>query len=272
MMGPRRIVSPEDIMQRGFGEGIYSATTPAERASELQARDLFDLQNMVINRKNKMAADILTTGKCDIKGFADDGETILVDTVQFDWSQKITPTTTWDQAGAKIYDDIKNASEMIQESAGIVPTVMIVGKNVASYMLNNDQIMKYLMVPNAQNLSLMAIAPRIESPQVMRIGMIQSLNLEVYSYSETYTDDDGRVKQFLDPDAVIIGIPGRGKQLHGAVTLINEAGAGYDTYSALYVPQYYGDRASNQMALTMYSRCIIAPDIVDDWATIKTKG
>ena len=106
----------------------------------------------------------------------------------------------------------------------------------------------------------------------MRIGMIQSLNLEVYSYSETYTDDDGRVKQFLDPDAVIIGIPGRGKQLHGAVTLINEAGAGYDTYSALYVPQYYGDRASNQMALTMYSRCIIAPDFVDDWATIKTKG
>ena len=66
MLGPRRVINPEDIEQRSFGETIYSTMTPAQRAAQLQAHDLIDLQDEIINRKNKMAADILTTGKCEI--------------------------------------------------------------------------------------------------------------------------------------------------------------------------------------------------------------
>ena len=52
-----------------------------------------------------MAADLLTTGKCKIEGYADDGETVQVDEIDFEFEQDITPTTTWDQAGADIYGD-----------------------------------------------------------------------------------------------------------------------------------------------------------------------
>ena len=55
-----------------------------------------------------MAADILTTGACEIKGFADDGETQVLDVLKFDgWTQKITPSVTWDNPAATIYQDIK---------------------------------------------------------------------------------------------------------------------------------------------------------------------
>lgn len=270
MMGARRIVSPEDVEARGFGENVYSTATPAQRAAAIQAKDLSDLQEMIINRKNKMAADILTTGKTEIKGYADDGQEVVTDTVSFDWTQEAKVATAWSDPAADIFGDIAAASEQIQESAGAVPTVMICGKNVAGYILKNEAIMKWLAIPSAANLSLMGLQPRITSPQVMRIGMIQALNLEVYSYAETYTDDDGTVKPFLAPDDVIIAIPGRGRQLHAAVTLVNPAANGFETYASAYVPQYTASRESNQLALTVYSRCVLAPEFVDDWAVIHT--
>jgi len=270
VMAARRVVTPYDIENRSFGENIYSTMSAAQRATALQAHDLNDLQNMIVNRKNKMAADILTTGKTVIKGYADDGKQVVTDTVAFDWTQEAKVSKSWADSTADIFADIVNASEMIQESAGMVPTVMICGKNVARYFLNNEKIMKWLAVPNNQNLSMMAIQPRITSPQVTRIGMIQMLNLEVYSYAETYKDDDGMVKPFIDPDDVIIAIPGRGRQLHAAVNLLNPAGDSFETYASAYVPQYTSDRSDNVMALTLYSRCVLAPEFADDWAVIHT--
>ena len=47
MMGPRRVLDPDVINERGFGEGIYSSKTPEERAADAQAYDLTDLQNKI---------------------------------------------------------------------------------------------------------------------------------------------------------------------------------------------------------------------------------
>lgn len=271
MMGPRRDLEPEDLETRGFGETIYSSMSPAERATRIQAQDLKELQDMIMNRKNKMAADILRTGTCKIKGYADDGKEDLIDEISFpEWTQKITPTKTWDQAGASIYGDIKSASLMIQENAGRVPDVAVCGKNIGEYIMNNEGIMKWLSVPNAANLSLMSIQPRIVSPQVMRIGFIQALNLELFAYLETYTDDDGTLQSYIGDDDFVMGISGRGRQLHGAVTLVE--GKQFQSYAASYVPKYMANENDNTISLAMYSRCVLAPETADDWALIKTKG
>lgn len=269
MMGPRRVLSVEDIMNRGFGENIYSTKTPEQRADEILARDLVDLQAMVVNRKNKMAADILTTGECQIEGYAADGKVAKTDTIKFDdWTQKLEPTVKWNQANADIYGDIATMSNSIQENAGIVPDVAICGKNIMEYILANDAIMKYLAIPNVNNLSIMSFQPRLRAPQIMYIGTIMSLNLELYTYMETYVDEDGKVQSFIGDDDVIIGISGRGKQLHGAVTLVE--GSTFKTYVGNYVPAYRSNENDNTVSLAMYSRCVLAPETVDDWAVIKT--
>ncbi|MBQ7516014.1 MAG: major capsid protein [Schwartzia sp.] len=273
MVGPRRTIAPEDLAHRTFGETVYSTMTEAQRAAQMQARDLVELQDMIVNRKNKMAADILTTGKCEIKGYADDGQTVTVDTVEFnEWTQKLTPSTHWDQPGATIYSDIKGMSETIQENAGQIPTLMLCGKNVEEYLIDNAEIAKWLAIPNRENLAMLSLAPRFVSPQIRRIGLLQSLNLEIYSYAETYIDDDNTLKPFLGDDDVIIAIPGRGRQLHGAVTLLNESGTSYNTYIGQYVPYYNGNKDTQEMSLTVYSRFLLAPTWADDWALIKTKG
>lgn len=271
MMAPYREITADDVRRRGMGESVYSSKSGEQRANALLAQDLVDLQNSIYNRLNKMAADILTTGKCDIKGYADDGKVQLIDSFNTGWDQAITPSTKWDQAGATIFDDIKAASELIQQNAGMVPTVMICGKNVANYLFGNDQIMKWMGVPNAANLSMFNFQPRITAPQVQFVGRIPALNLEVYTYAETYTDDDGKAKSFIPADDVILGIPGRGRQLYGAVDLLNKDHTGFDTYADFMVPHTTGDEFSQNLRLTMYSRCVLAPESVDDWACIHAK-
>ncbi len=272
LMAPAFTLDPEKVEVRGFGEGLYSTVTPAERATRQQAQDLAELQAMIQNRKNQMAAEILTTGKCAIKGYADDGKTVVADTIDYGWNQKITPSTTWDKDGADVFYDLQNASELIQENAGLVPTVAIVGKNVANYILNNDKMLKMLSIPSTDNLKMASIEPHYLTPQVQYVGKIQALNLEIYRNVETYMNDEGEVTPFVPVDDVIVGIPGRGRQLHAAVTLLNDDEAGFNTYAAQYVPYYAGDKRSQEMKLTMYSRCILAPEFVDDWAVIHTKG
>lgn len=272
MVGVRRTISLSDIETRQFGEQpIFSTTRPEERAAQMQARDLVELLRLIQNRKNKMAADILTTGKTTIKGYADDGKTYVEDEIQFDWDNAVNPMTDWNQAGATIYDDLRAVSERIQEDAGYIPTLMLCGRNVEQYLLNNTEIFKWLQIPNRENLSMVSFAPHYTTPQARFIGYISSLNLEVVSYSETYTDDDGQVKPFLDPDTVIIGVPGRGRQLYGAVTFMNQSGD-WETVAANNVPIYTYDFNAQQSSLALFSRFLLVPETFDSHVVMKVKS
>ena len=270
MIGPRRNLGIADIEKRMFGETpVFSKMQPEERAARIIADDLNDMLAMMQNRKNKIAADILTTGKTEIVGYADDGKLTRVDTVDFteDWDGNITLTSadTWDKSDAKIFDQLQAMSEKIQEDLGEIPTLMLVGKNVPKYLRQNKEIMDWLMIPNRENFSIAQFHQHYTSPQVMYVGRIEALNLEIVSYAQTYTDDDGKVKPFLDPDSVIIATPGKGSEVHGRITMVNDTESNWETYDADYVPRYMMDKNANQMSLTLYSRFMLVPDLLDSW-------
>ena len=272
MVAPRRVIGLGDIELREFGEQpIFSTVKPEERAARMQANDLTELLRTIQNRKSKMAADMLQYGKTTIKGYADDGVTVEEDEISFEWNGRITPQVHWDQAGAKIYDDIKAVSERIQEDSGYIPTLMVCGKNVEKYLLNNDELFKWMSLPNRQNVTMLSFAPHYTTPQARFVGQISALNMEIISYSETFIDDDGETKPFLDPDAVIIGNPGRGRQMYGAITFMNQAGD-WQTFAANNVPVYLSDPTAQQSSLTIYSRFILIPETFDDHVCIATKG
>lgn len=273
MVAPRRTIGLGDIELRQIGEQpIFSTTRPEERAARMQAQDLTELLRLITNRKAKMAAEILQTGKVTIKGYADDAmQVVEEDRIEFEWNGLVTPATHWDQAGATIYDDIKAISDRIQEDSGFIPTLMLCGRNVEKYLLNNTELFKWMSLPNRENVTMLSFAPHYTSPQARFIGHISSLNLEIISYSETYTDDDGIVKPFIDPDSVIIGNPGRGRQMYGAITFMNQAGQ-WQTIAAENVPIYLADPNAQQSSLAIFSRFILIPDILDDFVCVKTKG
>ena len=274
LLGPKRILTHADVMKRAFGEMPYFSTVSAEeRATKIQADDLLDLITMVTNRKNQMASELLSTGKITIEGYADDGLLTRIDEIEFEHNSDAVIMVPWSNANAKIYEDLQSMSETIQEEAGIVPTVLIVGKNVPGYLLKNATLKDWLMIPNRATGAFMAFEPTYKLPSVQYIGQLTALNLEIYCYNETYVGDDGNIKRYVGENEIIMGVPGRGTVQHAAVTLIDDGESGFRSYAAQYIPSYTVNKEANQMTLTLWSKCLLVPNYACDWvhATVATQ-
>ena len=251
------MIGIDEISRRIIGEMPISSTkTPEQRAQELMARDLVDLRGMLINRRSQQASEILQTGKVTVKAFADDGALEREDVIEFDWT------------GAR-QKDWTAASEEIQENAGIVPTLLICGKNVEGYMTKNKEMKEWLLSANSNATKYINYEPRYQSPQVRYLGYLAALGLEMVSYSEKYLDDAGAPKSFIDPDTCIICCPGRGRSIYGRVDVLE--GRDWHSYSAEYVPVYRADENDQITSLTMFSRFLLIPEDVSDWITLTVK-
>jgi len=271
MSAPKRPISVEHIEQRAFGEPVYSTQTPEQRAAALRAKDLEELRDMNTRLMEWMCAQLLITGSFAAKGYSDDGKTYLVNTLTLDWTQKMTLTgeDTWNNPGADIYGNLQDASRIVSEASGMVPAVAIGDFNVIKYLIGNASMQNWLLRPK-ENLSLMSISPRIQSPEVIRVGIVESLNLEIYAYNATYTDHAGVTQKYIPSDHIIIGVPGRGKQLFGAVTQLEQDGV-WRTYQGANVPKVWSDVGSDVQEIRVASKGIPLPEFVDDWYTYKVK-
>ena len=269
LMGARRVIGLDDIESRGIGENpVYSTKTAEDRAAELQARDLKELKRMLINRRAAMIAELIQTGKITVKAFGDDGKVAAADEIEFDGFQKVEKD--WSASGATIFKDLEAASETIQEASGFVPDLLICGKNVFGYMRDNTKFKEYLLSANPNALAWLNFTPKYTAPQVRFIGYIPALNLEIVSYFETYQDDDGETKSFIDPDTCILCRGGIGELCYGAMNYLDPAG-NWQSAAAQEVPIYNFNHDAQTTSLTLYSRCLPIPTSIEDFICLHVK-
>lgn len=274
LMRPKRNIEPADIIMRGFGETIYSTKTPAERAAEIRARDLSELIDMCTRRQEWMAAQLLINGEYDVQGFADDGSIAHVDTISFpEFSNKTTlsGSDTWDNSTADILGALEAESQKIRRAAGMIPAMAICSSTVAKYIINNAKLRDLMLIPSRDTLALMSIQPQFVRPDLLRVGYISALSLEIFTYDGGYLDENDEFIPYIPDDYIIMGVPGRGKRLFGAITQL-EADGQYHTYAGNeYVPKITADVENDVSSLAISSRCVICPEFLDDWAVIKVK-
>ena len=267
LMGVRRVIGLNDINRRMIGEQpLFSTKTPQDRAQELAARDLVDLERILTNSRTAQAAELMQEGKITVKAFADDGQTPQEEVLDFLWTG--AKSTDWTAANADILGDLRDASYQIQQNAGLVPTLLICGRNVEGYMTKNKDMKEWLLSANANAPRLVNYQPQFTSPQIRHLGYISALNLEMVSYAETYWDGQKAVP-FLDPDKAILCCPGRGRQIYGSVSLVENKQ--WNTYAAKVIPYYQADEAAQTSSLTLFSRFLLVPEDIDDWICLKVK-
>ena len=274
LMRPKRNIEPADILIRGFGESEYSTKTPEERAAEVRAHDLTELVDMCIRRQEWMAAQLLINGEYDVEGFADDGSLAHVDTISFpEFTNKTTlsGSNTWDNSTADILSDLDTASQKIRRAAGMIPTMAVCSSTVAKYIVNNTKLREAMMIPSRDNMALMSIQPQFVRPELLRVGYISALSLEIYAYEGGYLNEKGEFVPYIPDDYLILGVPGRGKRLFGAVTQIESDGQFHSYPGNAYVPKIIPDMDNDVSTLVMSSRCVLCPEFLDDWAVIKVK-
>lgn len=262
-IAPERIVDVPDISSRSFGEQILGAMTPEQRSRKMLAQDLKDMRAAVQRRREWMARQVLLTGKLEIFEYTNEGKEKTASMVaDYGFTNNFTPVTAWDEAGAKIDDDMRAIYDLVYEGMGQME-VIVMAPDVANLLLANDAYMKRMDLLNAK---MGEINTRYRGQGVRFIGY-NSDGVEMYSLSGKYLDDDGTYKAILPEGTLIAGGKGMLKAPHGPITQTEGSGnsARHVTYIKKEVARRIAPEGADAIKNRLTSRPTIVPFNVDAW-------
>ena len=262
-IAPERLIDPETLEPRMFGENILGALSPEERSKKTAAKDLMEMLMATQRRREWMSRQVLTTGKLSVFRYTNEGrdlETTLM--ADFGFTQKYTPDTVWSDSSAKIDDDMKEIFDTVQEGCGMVDTIVMAPDVANAMQANTTYIKKYDMI-NAEMGKLMS---RYVGQGVRFLGW-NTDGAEIYSISGKFVDDDRKIKPILPSGMLIAGSKGMLKIQHGPVTQVESTGmdAAHKTYFKKEVPLRYGSIDGNSIKNRLTSCPTVMPENVDGW-------
>lgn len=274
LIAPCRTLSIDDLKKRGFGEAIFNNVAPADRKALITLRDLQELDQMTTRREEIMASETMINDKCVMKQYADKtGTTSEEKVIQFHEGDtnpyQYAPTVGWDATGAKILQDI-NAMVRMLIDRGLPAEDLIIAGDVADAIIN-DPTMQKLLDNNRMNLG--GIAPMQLGNGASHIGTINVFGkmINLISYTETYEDEEGKLKPFIPAGNIILTAPNAGRGLYGCVTQLELDGEFY-SYAGRRVPLYMPDFANHTRTLTLSSCPVLIPKNKGAWISAKVTG
>lgn len=261
-IAPQRTVNAHDIATRSFGEKVLGGMTPEQRSRKMLAADLVELRNAVQRRREWMSMQMATTGKLEIFTYTNEGRnknaTMVLDC---HFTNNFTPTTKWNESGAKILSDMRKMDDMVYEGGGYVD-IKIMDAETAEAMLYNESYMKQL---DNRNVKAGEIEAKYNSYGVRYWGK-DAHGTDIYSVSGKYLDDDRTLKPILPKGTILTGYRGMLKVLHGPVTLVENDNANqHTTYIKREVPDRVASKTNNSIANRLTSCPIIIPENIDGW-------
>lgn len=196
----KMVTTALDVLTRGMGQNPYSASSPAERAAQIAAEDLVELQDMIDRRIEWMVAQILLTGSVTVTGEG------LNAVVSFGRSNSHTVTLAsgvkWSQAGGTPIDDLRAWKRLVSQDSGVVPNRAIVGYDVMETLLENDQFTANIERFSNQTATVAMTADGLPEG-ITYVGRIEGL--DIFNYEEWYLDDAGVEQPLVPADKVILG-------------------------------------------------------------------
>lgn len=262
-VAPERIIEDQNLKGRTFGERVLGAMTPQERERKLLARDLTDMRKAIQRRREWMVRQVLLTGKLSVFTYTNEGRGIDPSMIaDYGFSNEFTPDTRWDQAGAKIDDDMMEIFDLVYDGLGSVDKI-VMAPNVASAVLHNSEFMKQYDIRNAE---MGKLNTQYRGSGLRYIGTNRD-GVDLFSCSGTFVDDDGLVKKLIPDGKLIAGSNDILNIYHGPVTQVEEPGpnAKHKTYIKKEVPLRYGSIDGNSIKNRVTSCPTVVPKNVDGW-------
>jgi hypothetical protein len=256
-IAPERILTIDDVNKRSLGEDIYSSRTPEERAREILANDMIELDDFITRREEWMCREILLNGKITMAG---EGYEEVVD-YNFTNKESLTGADLWtDYANSDPLADLKRWRQTVIQKTGKAPTIAVFASDVVDTFINHTKVKEVL---NTLRLNMGLIEPSVQSEAITFIGKLPSLGLEIYSYDEWYLDDNNVEQPMVPNGTVILGSRDMNKRLYGAVTQVENGQ--FVTIEGTRVPKSWVDEDNEVRKLRITARPLPAPDDVDSW-------
>jgi hypothetical protein len=241
LIAPKRPMTIDTLKKKGFGEAFYKQLTPAERAVAIAARDMQDMNEMIVNRKEAMCAEVMQTNALIMKHYTDDNE--LYDTKEIAFYEgnanpaTYTPQTSWANPDAKILDDVYTIGEIMSQD-GVPAVDVVMGSNVAKVFKRNNEIIKEL---DNRRFEIGEYKPRQlgDDAFLMATLNVDGCDFNFIHYRGWFEDEEtGRIKKFIDPDSIVVTAPKSGVINYGAITQIDYGSSDFTTYAKPVVPLY----------------------------------
>lgn len=262
-IAPERVIEDQNLTGRMFGEKVLGAMTPQEREKKLLARDLVDMRKAIQRRREWMVRQVLLTGKLSVFTYTNEGRGVEATMIaDYGFTNNFVPDTKWDQAGAKINEDMQEMFDLVYDGLGNVE-LCVMAPNVANAMLANSTFIKQYDLRNAD---MGKINTQYRGSGLRFIGY-NADGVEMWSCSGTFVDDDGVIKKMIPNGKLIMGGHDILNIYHGPVTQVEETGpnAQHKTYIKKEVPLRYGSIDGNTIKNRLTSRPTVVPANVDGW-------
>lgn len=263
-IAPKRSLTIDELKKKGFGEALFSKLTPEERASAYALKDVSELRDLISRREEAMSAEVMLHNKCTMKqieGLEGDEKATFTDEV-FYYSEEHNPATyttaaPWDGSSTHIIKDLEAMARMLTRN-GLPVADLVCSPDVADAIINADEIQKIFDI---RNYAVGRVEPKklADSAAIVANLTILGRNIDIISYDENYTDDDGEDKLFIPSGFCVLTAPRAGHTLYGAVTQMEQSDGEYHTYAHKRVTKYYADAKDNVREITVSSRPLPAP-------------
>lgn len=267
LVAPERPLTVDQLNKRLPGESIVSSQTPQEREAMIVTRDIEELNQMIDNREEYMAAQTLLNNGYTLKQYADRyGTAEYVEKEVKFYTENAnpavyTPGSAWTPASTTILSDIAAMAEMLTRR-GLGASDLVVSGTVADVILGNDEVQKLL--DNRRFILAQEVNPQQQPNGAVLIAVLNVKGhiINIFSYSREYVDETtGRATPFIPDGYVVITAPGMGRTAYGAVTQIEGATRDFVTYAASRVPHVVVSEHDNIRTLIQQSRPLTIPKV-----------
>jgi len=212
---PKMVTTAQDFLKRDIGETIYSAGDgPTQRAEKQVAKDLVEMEDMIIRVEEVQASQLLQTGKVTVKGEGVDDE---IDFLQSAANLPVlSGTDLWSNSSAEPLEQLRVWKRQMLQSCGKQPDKVIMGSDAIDAFLKHTNVEQAL---DTRRINLGNIEPVEKADGVTLYGRIKDVGLDIYTYSEWYVDPETGVEnQMVDAKKIIlIATSGRFAIHYGAI-------------------------------------------------------
>lgn len=258
-----RMISLRTLENKLAGEVPYnSGISPEERAAEIAAQDLADLQASIQRKEEILCSELKQNGKIIVDAEALDGEI----SYGFTNIEQATSSDKW-VAGFDVLAKLQEKNYELLKN-GVNADMLIMGKSAAEALLSNTKIAKLL---DNRRMNFGDIAPEKLAQGVQYLGKLVAVGvyLDLYVYSDFYTTDDGEIKPYVDDGTVIMqSSQEKNYMLYGAVTYIDHNGEDFIS-SNEYVPYVVTTQDPPTRKLIVASRPLPMPAKLNSWYVLK---
>lgn len=260
-IGLSRILTVDQLAQRGFGEAILPNSSEAERAARLIHNDFVDLDKRIRRREEWMSVQTILNNGLDMQEYIDaktKGELLHIRYYGGNSDHKYTVAKKWDSADGHMYGDIRAMAKSLT-SRGLKASDLIVGSNVADFLLDDPKIRELL--DKNSGVTVGSLNPTIEADGVSVLGSLNfgGHKLTIICVDETYRGENGVRIPYYPANSVTVTAPECGCTKYAQITQWDYGSETPTTYAKARVPKLILDYDHDERKLRLGSRPLTVP-------------